>query len=424
MGAFAPATRHQLRARIALDGPTGAGKTWTALAWAEQLAGPDGRVAVVDTERGSASLYSDRYSFDVLEWVPPYDPRKLADTIREADAEGYDVLVLDSLTHFWKGEGGTMDIVDAAGARASGNNFAGWKVGTPALRSLIDTMLGCRMHVVATMRSKMEHVLVEDERGRKVPTKIGMQPEMRADIEYEFTLCMSMDLEHRAVVSKTRCEQLDGLMVQPGVTQVRDVADVFLTWLREGAPEAVLVDPLVRDYLIAWGNSLDGGLRNTVRELWPAGVPTVRDERLTAAHAERITRVMREVAGDPPPEVAALLAPAAPPAAPDSDATAPPAVPEEDPAPAQHEEDPEPQSATQRVWDFRTLVLPGVGEQVNPDEVPLMVELVNEVALPAVRAALNVRGLTSSGASGVVRERLARAMLPEGMDLPELTPAE
>lgn len=230
---FQKATKSQLKARVALDGPSGAGKTWTALEWAGVLAG-GGQVAVVDTEHGSASLYADTFDFDVLTWAPPYDPGRLADTIRTAQKNGYQVLVIDSLSHFWEGEGGTRDIVDAAAERAKGNTFAGWKVGTPALRNLIDTMLAADLHVIATMRSKMEYVLETDGRGKQVPKKVGMAPVMRAGVEYEFTLVGDLDLEHRIVITKSRCSALADTVVQPG--RAAEAAEAFMGWLNEGEP--------------------------------------------------------------------------------------------------------------------------------------------------------------------------------------------
>jgi len=106
---FAPATRSEAKARVALVGPTGAGKTWTALEWATVLA-KGGRIAVIDTENGSASLYSDQYKFDTASWPPPYTPLKLVNALEHAASE-YDVIVIDSLTHFWQGQGGVLEIV-------------------------------------------------------------------------------------------------------------------------------------------------------------------------------------------------------------------------------------------------------------------------------------------------------------------------
>lgn len=229
LGLAAPASKERLKARVALDGPSGAGKTWSALEWATVLA-DGGRVLVVDTEFGSAALYADAFEFETLRWEPPYDPQELAVTIRDAGDE-YGCIVLDSLSHFWEGEGGTRDIVDAAAERARGNTFAGWKVGTPALRHLIDSILASPTHIVATMRSKMEYVL-EERNGKQVPKKVGMAPVMRAGIEYEFTLVGDIDLEHRILITKSRCPIMADRMIQPG--RAADAASEFKAWLDSG----------------------------------------------------------------------------------------------------------------------------------------------------------------------------------------------
>lgn len=256
---FQKATRSQLKARVAFAGPTGAGKTWTSLEWATVLA-DGGRIAVVDTERGSASLYSDRFDFDVLTFDPPYEPGRLADILKTAESHGYAVVVVDSLSHFWEGEGGTLDMVDAAAQRAHGNSFAGWKVGTPALRHLIDTMLGLDAHLIATMRSKMDYVLEEDDRGKKVPRKIGMAPVMRAGVEYEFTLVGDLDLEHRLTITKSRCDRLADEMVQPG--RAGDAAETFALWLGKGEP---MIDAPLADSIAERLNAAGGDARKAWR---------------------------------------------------------------------------------------------------------------------------------------------------------------
>jgi hypothetical protein len=232
MSVFARAVKRQAKARVALAGPTGSGKTWNGLVWATALGK---RIAVVDTERSSASLYAPHFAFDVVDFQPPYDPARLVKLIRIAATEGFDVLMIDSLSHFWEGEGGTLDIVDAAASRSSGNQYAGWKIGTPALRHLVDTMLGCPMHLIVTMRSKMEYVLQTNDRGKQVPQKVGMAPVMRAGVEYEFTLVGDLDLEHRLTISKSRCDLLADWVAPKD--RIQEAAERFAAWLDEGAPE-------------------------------------------------------------------------------------------------------------------------------------------------------------------------------------------
>ena len=230
---FRPASKRTAKLRLALNGPSGGGKTYTALSIATVLGK---RIAVLDTERGSASLYSDRFEFDVLELAPPFEPRFAVEAIRQAEQAGYDVVIIDSLSHFWEAEGGVLDMVDAAAERARGNSFAGWKEGTPAYRHLIDTILAADLHVICTMRSKTEWILEEGKNGKTVPKRIGMAPVMRAGIEYEFTLVGDLSLEHTIAITKSRCEMVAD-KVYPKHREA-DLANSLKTWLESGEPPA------------------------------------------------------------------------------------------------------------------------------------------------------------------------------------------
>jgi hypothetical protein len=234
---FQPAVRRGKKARIAIDGVAGSGKTWTALLTARELIGPDGRIGVLDTERGSAALYADEFVFDELPWEPPYDPRELAETIL-AEAKNFDVLIVDSLSHFWRGEGGTLDIVEASGNRTSGGNrFAGWKSGTPAQNSMIDALLLAPCHIVVTMRSAQEWVLEKDEKtGRTAPRRIGMAPVQRNDLEFEFTVVADLDLDHTISISKSRCRALADRRFPAGHGQ--KFGQILHDWLEGAEPEA------------------------------------------------------------------------------------------------------------------------------------------------------------------------------------------
>lgn len=275
---FAPATKRSARARVAFDGPSGSGKTWTSLEWATVLA-EGGRVALVDTERGSASLYAARFEFDVIEMQPPYHPQRLTDLIKAAEVNGYAVLVIDSLTHFWSGDGGVLDIVDDASTRAGGNKFAAWKEGSPVQRDMIDAVLAADMHVIVTMRSKQEWVLEENERGKKVPRRVGMAPEQRAGLEYEFTMVGDLDLSHTLVFSKSRCDRLSDVVVKPG--EAPDAAETFRSWLDDGEP---LADRNAVDGLVQTMNKLPEEVRKACKKAFAErfGLP----DRLIASQFE------------------------------------------------------------------------------------------------------------------------------------------
>ncbi|HND48933.1 MAG TPA: ATP-binding protein, partial [Anaerolineales bacterium] len=185
---FKQAIKQEAKLRLAIAGPSGSGKTYTALAIATNLGG---KVALVDTEHGSASKYADKFSFDVMEMQPPFSPDRFIAAIKDAQQVGYGTLVLDSLSHAWNGTGGLLEIVDQIAARSSSKNtFAAWKEGTPIYNKLIDAIIQSNINIIATMRTKQDYVLEADERGKQKPVKIGMNPIQRDGFEYEFDVVL------------------------------------------------------------------------------------------------------------------------------------------------------------------------------------------------------------------------------------------
>jgi hypothetical protein len=233
MTLFKPAQRTQAKLRLAIDGPSGSGKTYSALLIAKGLAGGDlAKVAVIDTERGSGSLYSDLGPYCILDFGPPYSVDRYVKAIATAAEEGFEVIVVDSLTHAWSGEGGVLDHVDAvAKAQTHGNSFAAWKSGTPLQKKLIDSLLSSPCHVIATMRSKSEYVIEENERGKKAPRKIGLAPDQRKDLEFEFTLVLDLSREHIATASKDRTGLFDDRLEVPSEKMGAELA----AWLGSAA---------------------------------------------------------------------------------------------------------------------------------------------------------------------------------------------
>ncbi|MGE5224319.1 MAG: ATP-binding protein [Omnitrophica WOR_2 bacterium] len=232
---FQKATKRKLKLRLAIDGPSGSGKTYTALEAATAIAN-GGRIAVIDTERGSASLYSDKFNFDVLE-LETFSPQIYIDAIHAAEEEGYEVIIVDSLSHAWEGEGGALDMVDQATTRNRGNAFLAWKEVTPIQRKLVDTLLRSPSHMIVTMRSKMDYVQEKDNQGKTVIRKVGMAPVQRQGIEYEFTIVGDMDLDHNMVISKSRCDLVaDKIIKKPDGKFFKKIVD----WLNSGE------DPLPR----------------------------------------------------------------------------------------------------------------------------------------------------------------------------------
>ena len=223
---FQKAVKRDAKLRFAVCGPSGSGKTYTLLKLATELGGP---VALVDTERGSASKYADLFEFDVLE-MDSYDPLRLIAIIEYAAANGYRVLCIDSLSHFWIGKDGELDKVDRAARRMQNpNSFAAWKQVTPIHNALIDKIISAPLHILVSMRAKTEWVLDRDSAtGKTAPRKVGLAPVMRDGIEYEFDVCGDMDHENTLEITKSRCPKLTGTAFpKPG----KELADALKAWL-------------------------------------------------------------------------------------------------------------------------------------------------------------------------------------------------
>jgi hypothetical protein len=248
---FQKATKQQARARVGLIGPSGSGKTYTALAIAQGLGT---KVALIDTERGSASKYADEFEFAVLE-LDQFDPREYVKAINAAAVAGFDVLIIDSLSHAWSGAGGALELVDKAAKKTqSGNSFGAWREVTPLHNQMVDAILRAPLHVIATMRAKTDYVQEKDERtGRTQIRKVGLAPVQRDGLEYEFDVVADIDIEHNLIVTKTRCRALDGAVIaKPGA----DVAATLKAWLTTGAPIPQPTPEQVRAKLVAQAGEL------------------------------------------------------------------------------------------------------------------------------------------------------------------------
>lgn len=249
---FQKAKREKAKLRLGLTGPSGAGKTYSALLMAKGLGG---KIAVLDTEHGSASLYEQLVDFDVLNLDPPYTPERFIEAIEAAEKAGYDTLIIDSITHEWTGAGGCLELnEELTKSKYKGNSYQAWSETGTRHRRFLDKILQSRLHIIVTMRSKTETAMQESITGKKQIVKLGMKSEQRESSEYEFTTVLDIIHDgHYATASKDRT----GLFTDKDPAKITEqTGKDLLEWLNKGVdvekqheepPQAIDFDKMISE---------------------------------------------------------------------------------------------------------------------------------------------------------------------------------
>lgn len=283
--AFVRAERKRAKARIGLVGPAGSGKTMSALKLAFGIVGPEGRIAVIDTEHGSASLYAHLCEYDVLEISAPFTAKKYLAAIKEAEEKGYDILLIDSLSHAWAGPGGILEFVD--NLTEVKNKFTAWREASPQHNSLVEAMLQSPIHIIGTMRAKTEYVLSEDDKGKKVPKKVGLAPVQRESMDYEFTLVFNIDRDkHIATSSKDRTSLFDGFYEKLEIHH----GELIRNWLETGVEAPAMTAAKQPEKTVA------SSTPETGQEQSGAEKPETSNNNLPAITAEQVKQLEQIIA--------------------------------------------------------------------------------------------------------------------------------
>jgi hypothetical protein len=220
------AEKSKTKLKIGLAGPSGSGKTYSALLLASGFA-PWKEICVIDTENGSADLYDNLGGYNVITLTPPFSPERYIEAIRAAEEAGMKVIIIDSISHEWSGKGGILEIHDQMTNR---NDFSKWAELTPRHNAFIDAMLYSKAHVIATMRTKQDYVISE-QNGKHVPEKIGLKAITREGVDYEFTITFDLDIKHNANTTKDRT----GLfMDKPEFFISRETGEILKEWSEKG----------------------------------------------------------------------------------------------------------------------------------------------------------------------------------------------
>ena len=237
------AKRSKAKLRLAIDGPSGSGKTYSALLIAHGLCSDWSKIAVIDTERGSADLYAadlctvgadgeESKKYQTGQINVPYTPQKYLEALKACEAAGMEVVIIDSLTHAWTAEGGLLDLHDAAvKAQRTQNGYTAWSDVTPLHRKLVDAILTSPVHVISTIRSETEYSQEKDSNGKTVVKKVGLKPQFRKGLDYEMTIVFSLEQNHRATITKSRIKTFP---VNEIILPAEETGKKLLEWLNAG----------------------------------------------------------------------------------------------------------------------------------------------------------------------------------------------
>lgn len=280
---FQKARREKRKLRLAMFGPSGAGKTYSALRLATGLAN-GGRIAVIDTEAGASTLYADKFDFDILV-LDKAGVDVMVQAIQAAARAGYDVLIVDSLSHAWAE---LLEEVDRlARAKYGGNTWSAWSEGTPKQKRLIRAILSYPGHFIATMRAKTEWTVSTDDRGKVRPVRVGLAPEQGKGIEYEFDMLMMVADSHEATIIKDRTGKFqDKVLIVD-----EDFGRELRAWLEQGEepsirpqfpPQPSQVEPGGWPSEQPSANVSDAG-KNIVQEYWKVIHARIDDRKKATA---------------------------------------------------------------------------------------------------------------------------------------------
>ena len=223
--------RRKSKLRLGISGPAGSGKTYSSLKMAYGISKDWSKVALIDTENGSGDLYADLGEYSVITITAPYTPERYIEAIKLCEAAGMEVVIIDSLSHAWAGEGGLLDqqgkIADNS---KSGNSYAAWRTITPKHNALVEKMLATECHVIATLRAKTEYVQEKDQNGKTIIRKVGMQSIQKDGMEYEFTIFFDIGQGHVANATKDRTSLFGDRYFTPN----EQIGEELKEWLESG----------------------------------------------------------------------------------------------------------------------------------------------------------------------------------------------
>jgi hypothetical protein len=252
------ATRKKVKIRMSLASPTGFGKTYSALLIAHGMTGNWEKIAVIDTENESASLYSDLGEYYTVPIAPPFTTEKYIQAIKACEDAGIEVIIIDSVSHVWSGQGGLLEYQSSLGGR-----YQDWAKATPLYQRWLDTILQSKCHVITTNRKKQAYAMVQDGNKAKVE-KQGIEDVIRDGYDYEMTIAFDIiNDKHLAKASKDRTRMFSD---KPEFVITEDIGRMIKAWCEQGIEVPKPQLPVLNESNQYW-NSVIKELKNGTKTM-------------------------------------------------------------------------------------------------------------------------------------------------------------
>lgn len=239
-------------AKVCFWGVEKSGKTHAALDLATNLAGENGKIGVISSERGSSALLAWKFPHDLIDLTVdegnnpmhnPYTPKRYEEALQTFVKAGYQVIIVDSLSHVWEGEGGVLEFVDSKG---SNSYTSGWKEGTPLYNKFLNALLAVPCHLIVTLRAKDGYVQEMNEKGKVAPKNVGLKPIIRERFGFEMQFMVYMANQVGHVNSSAYQEEIpNGSTIE----RIPDMAETLSRWLA-GDPPPERVPSMAESYRV------------------------------------------------------------------------------------------------------------------------------------------------------------------------------
>ena len=276
---FRRAVREKVPLIIGLSGGTGSGKTFSAMRLAKGMSGGK-PFCVIDTENGRASHYADQFTFDVLDLRAPFSPDAYAEAIAAADKAGYPVIVVDSMSHVWAGEGGVLDWQETELDRMAGDDWkrregckmAAWIKPKMAHKHMMQTLLQVKAYLLLCFRAeeKIEMVRVDGKMEvRKKDTLIGKDgwvPICEKNVPFEATCSFLLLASNPGIPHPIKLQEQHKFCFKPNAPIDEFSGEQLAKWAIGGKDKAT-------------NDGLVGGT-SAMRDAAPLNAPVSQDDSL------------------------------------------------------------------------------------------------------------------------------------------------